>query len=102
MEEKWYNAGESVPTEAPSGFDPMLCVIPNPNSPGQSIRCTFSDPEQVGQIRVFDLSGRLVYSEKVTGDQEWRIDRHLAAGLYNIVFFQQNQPVAAQKIVVVE
>ncbi|MBV6438587.1 MAG: T9SS C-terminal target domain-containing protein [Haliscomenobacteraceae bacterium CHB4] len=101
LDEKWYQHTATTPAKDVSRTMPQtLCTIPNPYAPGQIVRCNALAVGKTHYVRVFDMTGRMVFSIKIENDQDWKIDCNLPSGLYNLVIFSQNEPIAAQKVVI--
>lgn len=78
--------------------DPLITLAPNP----ASNRVMLSVPFDHGSVflEVYDGTGRLVQQTAATGGDRWLNVEDMASGVYSVVFWSREGPVARRRLVV--
>ena len=72
---------------------------PNPYNQGASIQLK-GDSDQLLNIKVYDLSGRIIQEENLTTNNSFSIDKKLNEGIYLICVFDNSGIIKTEKIMV--
>ena len=92
----YYYRLETVPVQTPQ-HNAISCAIPNPYFAGSKCRC--GDGTESGDLtlRLFDLTGRLVFHQTPASASEFELPV-LPAGMYVLAVVRSDQSYAVQKI----
>jgi hypothetical protein len=77
------------------------CNLLNPYRPGDSFECPGLPPAKRFTLAIFDLSGKMVYVERIEPQNFIKIAAPLPAGLYVLTISDESQILHQQKVVFV-
>ncbi len=91
---------EQATTSITTAIPQVDCYYPNPYNAGRSIECPALDTGKRFQLRLTDMSGRIVYDQTIVGGQVLSIDRSLPFGLYSLTIAERGAIHYSGKIII--
>lgn len=81
---------------------PNLVVFPNPSAQNESVNYYVGKVEGSNiSILLHDLKGKLIHKkENIISDTEYKLDLRLAAGIYTLSLFSDNDLIETKKLVI--
>ncbi|MEL6256030.1 MAG: T9SS type A sorting domain-containing protein [Bacteroidota bacterium] len=76
----------------------LICNFPNPYSPGTPFTCSEMLSGKKYTMELIDLSGRLVDSQKIIGDEILSLKKWQVQGLYILIIKDEEKLLAREKI----
>ena len=91
--EKTTTSGLSIPETID------FCQFPNPIAPGGTIYCQLAENTQT-IMQLVDLNGRVIAQQD--NPSTFRIPHEIHAGMYLLLYLEENKPVARQRLIVTD
>lgn len=95
----WEIYGESFKEEIPNYTSSLfeICPLPNPASTDAPFICAKLSANELYQLRVLDLQGRLIFEKEFAGDERVFWEKGLNAGLYLLGIGPKDKALHYQK-----
>lgn len=79
---------------------PLACLIANPYRPGTPFSCALPAAAQPYRLELYDLLGRRVYTDRLSGGQDLQLAIRPAAGTYLLRIVNQDRLYHLQRLLI--